>query len=160
MKKDFSILVVDDDTSHRTMLATLLTGWGYTIFEANDGEPAIEMVKERYFDLILMDIRMLKVSGLEAMEAIKQINPAIPIIIMTAYSSIETAVGALKTGAYDYLTKPIDFDKLRLTIKRATELKRLKREAQTLRNALEEPVDRRHIITKPDMEQRRLYTVA
>ena len=122
MTKNFSILVVDDDTSHRTMLSTLLTGWGYTIFEANDGEPAIAMVKNRSFDLILMDIRMLKISGLEAMAVIQQINPAIPIIIMTAYAALDTAVSALQNGAYDYLTKPIDFEQLRLTIKRGTSL--------------------------------------
>ncbi|BCS97938.1 acetoacetate metabolism regulatory protein AtoC [Desulfoluna limicola] len=160
MTKNFSILVVDDDTSHRTMLATLLTGWGYTIFEANDGEPAIEMVKERYFDLILMDIRMLKVSGLEAMEVIKQINPAIPIIIMTAYSSIETAVGALKTGAYDYLTKPIDFDKLRLTIERATERLLLKEENQRLRLSLKDQFDRQNIIARSNVMTQLLDTVA
>ncbi len=160
MKKNFSILVVDDDTSHRTMLSTLLTGWGYTIFEANDGQPAIEMVKERYFDLILMDIRMLKVSGLEAMEKIKQINPAIPIIIMTAYSSIDTAVGALKNGAYDYLTKPIDFDKLRLTIGRATERLLLKEENQRLRLSLKEQFDRQNIIARSTIMTQLLDTVA
>jgi two-component system response regulator HydG len=120
MTKNASILVVDDDTSHRIMLTTLLTGWGYTIFEANDGEPAIAMVKNRSFDLILMDIRMLKISGLEAMAVIQQINPAIPIIIMTAYAALDTAVSALQNGAYAYLTKPIDFEQLSLTIKRAT----------------------------------------
>ena len=160
MKKNFSILVVDDDTSHRTMLATLLTGWGYTIFEANDGEPAIEMVKERYFDLILMDIRMLKISGLEAMEVIKQLNPSIPIIIMTAYSSIDTAVGALKTGAYDYLTKPIDFDKLRLTIERATERLLLKEENQRLRLSLKGQFDRQNIIARSNVMTQLLDTVA
>ncbi|WP_300667264.1 sigma-54 dependent transcriptional regulator [Desulfoluna sp.] len=160
MTKNFSILVVDDDTSHRTMLATLLTGWGYTIFEANDGEPAIEMVTDRYFDLILMDIRMLKVSGLEAMERINKINPAIPIIIMTAYSSIETAVGALKNGAYDYLTKPIDFDKLRLTIERATERQRLQEENQRLRLSLKGQFDRQNIIARSSVMTQLLDTVA
>ena len=160
MTKNFSILVVDDDTSHRTMLSTLLTGWGYTIFEADDGEPAIEMVKERYFDLILMDIRMLKVSGLEAMKVIQKINPAIPIIIMTAYSSIETAVGALKTGAYDYLTKPIDCDKLRLTIERATERLKLKEENQRLRLSLKDQFDRQNIIARSSGMTQLLDTVA
>jgi len=160
MTKKASILVVDDDTSHRTMLATLLSRWDYTIFEANDGEPAIEMVKEQCFDLILMDIRMLKVSGLEAMEAIKQINPTIPIVIMTAYASIDTAVGALKNGAYDYLTKPIDFDKLRLTMERATEYLRLEEESQTLRFSLKEQFDRRNIIARSAVMAQLLDTVA
>jgi len=141
-----TILVVDDDTAHRTMLRALIGGWGYTIIEADDGAVAIEKVKARPFDLILMDIRMLKVSGLEAMEEIKKINPAIPVIIMTAYSSVETAVSALKNGAYDYLTKPIDFDKLRLTMARAMEHLRLKEENRLLKARLEDTFDRHKII--------------
>ena len=120
MDKNISILVVDDDTAHRTMLTTLLAGWGYTLFEANDGEPAIEMVKSSHYDLILMDIRMLKISGIEAMVVIKQIKPAIPIIIMTAYASMDLAKEARNTGACDYLTKPIDFGRLRHTIQQFT----------------------------------------
>ncbi|MBW2367125.1 MAG: sigma-54-dependent Fis family transcriptional regulator [Deltaproteobacteria bacterium] len=146
MDKRAGILVVDDDTAHRTMLRALLSGWGYAIDEADDGGSAIEMAKARPFDLILMDIRMLKVSGLEALEAIKAHNPAIPIIIMTAYSSVETAVTALKNGAYDYLTKPLDFDKLRLIMARAMEHLRLKEENRLLKERIEEQFDRRHII--------------
>ena len=83
-----------------------------------------------------MDIRMLKVSGLEALAEIKRFNPAIPVIIMTAYASVETAVKALKEGAYDYLTKPLDFDELKLTIERAMEHSRLKEENRHLRESL------------------------
>ena len=114
-----SILVVDDDRAHRTMLRTLLGGWGYEIEEADDGARAIEKVHEKSYDLVLMDVRMVEVSGLEALPDIKRFNPAIPVIIMTAYSSVETAVEALKKGAYDYLGKPLDFDELRLAIERA-----------------------------------------
>ena len=137
MKNKSAILVVDDDTAHRTMLRTLIGGWGYEIEEADDGSTAIEKVRQRPFDLILMDIRMLKVGGLEALDRIKGINPAIPIIIMTAYSSIETAVGALKSGAYDYLTKPLDFEKLKTTLKRATEHFQLREENRALKDVIE-----------------------
>jgi len=113
MKGKNSILVVDDDPAHRTMLRTLLNGWGYNTSEADDGSTAIERVHEGAFDLILMDIRMIKVSGLQALTEIKAFNPAIPVIIMTAYSSAQTAVEALKNGAYDYLTKPLDLPHLR-----------------------------------------------
>ena len=98
-----SILVVDDDTAHRTMLKTLVGGWGYAMVEADDGESAINLVRDQPYDLILMDVRMLKVSGLEALSVIKTVNPAIPVVIMTAFSSVETAVAALKQGAHDYL---------------------------------------------------------
>ena len=94
MNPTSTILVVDDDSSHRTMLRTLIGGWGYRIKEADDGSAAIAAVEEHPFDLVLMDIRMLKISGIEALETIKSINPAIPVVIMTAYSSVETAVDA------------------------------------------------------------------
>ena len=141
-----TILVVDDDTAHRTMLRTLVGGWGYEISEADDGGSAIDMVRQQPYDLVLMDVRMLKVSGLEALAAIKSINPAIPVVIMTAYSSVETAVAALTQGAHDYLTKPLDFDKLRITLERAMEHSRLKAENRLLRERLGLQFDRRHII--------------
>ncbi len=132
-----TILVVDDDNSHRTMLKTLIGGWGYNVFEADDGEEAIEMAYKSPFDLILMDIRMVRVSGIEALAEIRNYNPAIPIIIMTAYSSVDTAVDALKRGAYDYLTKPLDFDELKLTIERAMDHTNLKEENRVLKERLE-----------------------
>ncbi|MCF8038519.1 MAG: response regulator, partial [Desulfohalobiaceae bacterium] len=108
MDKKAKILLVDDDAGHRAMLRTVLNASGYRIQEADDGSTAIDMVRREPFDLILLDLRMLKVSGLEALTAIKEYNPAIPIIVMTAYASVETAVETLKSGAYDYLTKPLD----------------------------------------------------
>jgi two-component system response regulator HydG len=141
-----TILVVDDDQAHRTMLKTLLEGWGYAVAEADDGAPAIDRVKAEAFDLILLDIRMLTVSGIEALEKIKVLNPAIPVILMTAYSSVETAVDALKKGAYDYLTKPFDFEKLKLTIRRAMEHVSLKEENVKLKTQLDNRFDRRRII--------------
>jgi len=158
-KSKASILIVDDDTAHRTMLKTLLDGWGYETFEADDGSIAIDQVRERHFDMILMDVRMLKVSGLEALEKIKQINPAIPVIIMTAYASVDTAVSALKSGAYDYLTKPLDFDKLKLTIERAMEHILLREENRMLKQSLEKHFDRQNIIGQSDAMKRVLEKV-
>ncbi len=141
-----SVLVVDDDKAHRTMLRKLLAGWGFDIDEADDGKAAVEAVERSPFDLVLMDIRMINVSGIEALERIKAINPAIPVILMTAYSSVETAVDALKKGAYDYLTKPLDFDKLKITMERAMEHLHLKEENRLLKESLEIQFDRRNII--------------
>ena len=160
MKRETTLLVVDDDAAHRTMLKTLLGGWGYKIFEADDGVTAIEEVREKVFDLILMDIRMVKVSGLEALREIKAINPAIPVIIMTAYASVDTAVEALKNGAYDYLTKPLDFDELRLAMERATDHHQLKEENRRLRETLGSQFDRRNIIGRSMVMNRLLETVA
>jgi two-component system response regulator HydG len=155
-----SILVVDDDTAHRTMLRTLVGGWGYAIAEADDGEGAIARVKEQAYDLVLMDVRMLKISGLEALGAIKSINPAIPVVIMTAFSSVETAVAALKQGAHDYLTKPLDFDTLRLTIERSMEHVRLREENRRLKESLGLAFERSRIIGHSAAMGRLLDTVA
>ncbi|MBW1704458.1 MAG: sigma-54-dependent Fis family transcriptional regulator [Deltaproteobacteria bacterium] len=160
MNQKNSILVVDDDQAHRTMLRTLLTGWGYAISEADDGSAAIEKAREQAYDLILMDIRMIRVSGIEALTEIKALNPAIPVIIMTAYSSVETAVEALKSGAYDYLTKPLDFDELRLTMERAMEHTHLREENRVLREALGNHFDRRNIIGRSAAMEKILDTVA
>jgi two-component system, NtrC family, response regulator HydG len=160
MTQKKTVLVVDDDNTHRTMLRTLVGGWGYDVTEADDGSTAIAKVQERPFDLILMDVRMLKVSGLEALERIKEFNPAIPITIMTAYSSVETAVEALKKGAYDYLTKPLDFDKLRLTIERAMEHVRLKEENRILKENLGKHFDMQNIIGRSPAMLSLLETVA
>jgi len=159
MKTKNTILVVDDDLAHRTMLRTLLGGWGYDITEADDGQRAIEAVHQKPFDLILMDIRMIKVSGLEALSEIKRFNPAIPVVIMTAYASVETAVKALKEGAYDYLTKPLDFDELKLTIERAMEHTRLKEENRYLRESLASQFDRKNLIGRSPAMTKLMDTV-
>jgi two-component system response regulator HydG len=160
MPENGAILVVDDDTAHRTMLRTLVGGWGYEIVEADDGGTAIAMVRQQAYDLVLMDVRMLKVSGLEALTAIKNLNPAIPVILMTAYSSVEAAVDALKQGAHDYLTKPLDFDKLRVTIERAMEHTRLKEENRRLRESLGLRFDRSRIIGQSPAMVKLLDTVS
>lgn len=160
MKPRKSILIVDDDSAHRTMLRTLVGGWGYDVVEADDGSTAIETVQQHPFDMVLMDVRMLKVSGLEALEKIKAFNPAIPITIMTAYSSVETAIEALKKGAYDYLTKPLDFDKLRLSLERAMEHLRLKEENRILKESLGKQFDMQNIIGRSTLMANLLETVA
>jgi len=159
-KQKNHILVVDDDPSHRTMLKTLLSGWGYAVSESDDGSDAVQKVHEQPFDLVLMDIRMIRMSGLDALPEIKGFNPAIPVIIMTAYSSVETAVEALKAGAYDYLTKPLDFDELRITMERAMDHTQLKEENRRLRETLGNRFDRRSIIGRSQAMEKLLETVA
>lgn len=130
------ILIVDDDNAHLSMLKTVLSGWGFQTVEADDGSEAIEKVRDTPFDCILMDVRMANVGGIEALQEIKSINPSIPIIIMTAYSSVDTAVEAMKLGAYDYLTKPLNFDELQLTIERSLAHQELSKENQSLKQLL------------------------
>ncbi|WP_300161945.1 sigma-54 dependent transcriptional regulator [Solidesulfovibrio sp.] len=130
------ILVVDDDPGHLSMLRTVLSGWGFAPEGAADGETAVEMVRAKAYDAALLDVRMAGMGGMEALSRIKEYNPAVPVVIMTAYSSVETAVAALKKGAYDYLTKPLDLDVLRLTLDRALDHMRLAAENATLRRKL------------------------
>ena len=154
------ILVVDDDNGHRTMLKTLLSGWGYRVYEADDGSKAIEWVRSRPFDLILMDIRMVKVSGLEALSVIKGMNPAIPVIIITAYSSVESAIEAMKKGAYEYLMKPLDFEEMHMKMEQAMEHCRLKEENRILKEIIGEHFDTRNIIGKSPSMIRLLETTS
>jgi two-component system response regulator HydG len=160
MKRRNSILVVDDDHAHRTMLKTLVGGWGYEVVEATDGNEAVHVAKDRPFDLVLMDIRMVKVSGIEALSEIRAYNPAIPIIMMTAYASVDTAVETLKKGAYDYLTKPLDFDELRFAMERAMDHSQLRQENRLLRESLGGRFDRRNIIGRSGPMAELLETVA
>jgi len=101
------------------MLKSMFTEWGWNVAEADDGTTAVAAVEEQSYDAILMDVRMAKMDGMEALRRIHAFNPAIPVVIMTAYSSVDSAVEAIKIGAHDYLTKPLDFERLRLTMARA-----------------------------------------
>ena len=131
-----SILIVDDDNAHLSMLKTILTGWHYEVTGVGDGADAIAAVREQPYDAVLMDVRMARISGIEALQRIKEHNPAIPVIIMTAYSSVDTAVEAMKLGAYDYLTKPLHFEELKLTLKRSLEHMAMARENRSLKEKL------------------------
>ncbi|PXK73226.1 response regulator, partial [Klebsiella variicola] len=113
------ILVVDDDVSHCTILQALLRGWGYQVALAHNGLQALEQIQHQVFDLVLCDIRMAEMDGIATLKEIKAYNPAIPVLIMTAFSSVGTAVEAIKSGALDYLVKPLDFDTLQQTLVQA-----------------------------------------
>lgn len=152
------ILVVDDDLSHCTIIQALMKGWGYQVSLAHNGLEAIEQVKQIPFDLILTDVRMSEMDGIEALKAIKAYNPAIPILVMTAYSNVESAVEAIKAGAYDYLTKPLDFDMLQLTIERALEHTQLKAENNNLKQQL--TFDNQNMIGRSPQMRRLMEMIA
>lgn len=154
------ILVVDDESSQRKMLKANLSLDGYTVSEADDGADAIARVSNEFFDLILMDNRMSQVDGIDALRQIKKISPGIPVIIITAYASVETAVEALQAGAHDYLTKPLDVDELRIKIRQTLEFWRLKEENILQKRRLENLFDRSRIIGKSPLMKNVLETVA
>jgi two-component system response regulator HydG len=130
------ILVVDDEESHRIMLRAVLKEEGYEVSEASDGTEAVKAVEQEPFDLILMDIRMRTMDGIEALGEIRKISPLVPVLIMTAYASVKTAVEALKAGAFDYLTKPLDTDELKILIEKALEIYHLRAENVALKERL------------------------
>ena len=151
-----SILVVDDDDAHRSMLRTMLRSWGFTVEEATDGDEAVERVRERAFDAVLSDVRMARMDGIHALKAMLEYNPALPVVLMTAYSSVETAVDALRLGAYDYLVKPLDFDLLRETLEQAIERSQHSVENRELRRQLTEAPASQEIIGRSDQLKRML----
>lgn len=126
------ILIVDDDPEHLFMLKTVLSDWGFPALTAKSGREALDLGRDRALGLILMDVRMREVDGLSALEEFKRsgLNRNTPVVIMTAYSKVQDAVRALKAGAYDYLTKPLDLDLVRITIDRALEHHTLKDERE------------------------------
>ena len=132
------ILVVDDEPVHLKMLETVLRDQGYSVALAGSGDAAIRATETQFYDLILLDMRMPGMDGLETLRSIRAINPGIPTIIMTAFASVKTAVKAMKAGAYDYITKPIDIDMLSIQIRTALAHHGLERENRLLRERLGE----------------------
>jgi two-component system response regulator HydG len=140
------ILVVDDEPSMRTTLAILLKREGYQVSQAGAGAEALEMLAHGGYDMVLTDLKMEGIDGLELLRHIKAVSPQIEVLIFTAYGTIATAVEAMKLGAYDYIGKPFDEEELRLKVARALERKALVREVQDLRAELKEQGGRGRII--------------
>jgi two-component system response regulator PilR (NtrC family) len=136
MEKE-KILVVDDERSMREFLGIMLAKEGYGVTQCPDGETALKQVGEDIFDLVIMDIRMPKMDGIDALERIKEIAPETIVIMITAFASTDTAVRAMKKGAYDYITKPFKIDEIKLIIRNALEKKALERENVLLKRLVE-----------------------
>ena len=131
------VLVVDDEKSMRDLLAITLKKAGYDVTLAEGGEAAIAAIRRDPFDAIITDLRMPKIDGLQVLRSAKDLSPDTAVIMVTAVASTETAVEAMKLGAYDYITKPFKLDEVNLIIKNALERKRLRDENQYLRKQLE-----------------------
>ena len=127
------VLVVDDETNIRTALVKILEGAGYTVAAAEHGDVAIAMVQDTVFDLVLTDLKMVGANGLDVLRAVKQRSPETEVIVITAYGTIETAVEAMKLGAYDYVTKPADPERLTHIVGKALEHRSLRQEVRQLR---------------------------
>ena len=136
--KDYNILVIDDEAAQRDVLTGYLKKKGYKIYSASSGKEGIESAKNNPVDIILSDFKMPDLNGIEVLEQVKKINPGISFVIVTAYGTVENAVKAMRLGALDYISKPVDLDELDLMIERIIEHKNLKSENQLLKTQLQE----------------------
>jgi two-component system response regulator AtoC len=141
-----SILVVDDEDVSRFVLREALSKRGYSIEEAPDAETAIRKVAAGSFDLILLDIQLPGLSGIDAISKLKEIDPTVIILMITAFGSKEMALDALKKGAYDYFVKPFKMEEMEIVVKRSLERRRLAIEIRTLQEQLTEAFQVRNII--------------
>lgn len=143
-----NILIVDDQEPHRDLMRSALTAEGFSIETAASGEEAIERMKSRGFDLVLTDQRMHGMSGIDLMRAIRAQKPELPVIIVTAHGTVDTAVNAMKAGATDYIQKPFTPDELLIVVQRVLERLDLVEEVRTLRERIAEPYRFERIISQ------------
>ena len=127
------ILIIDDERSIRNVLKDILTNEGFKVEEAADGEEGLKKFNSNSFDLVLCDIKMPKVDGLEFLDSIIQANSEVPVIMISGHGNIETAVDAVKKGAYDYISKPPDLNRLLITIRNALDKNNLVKETKVLK---------------------------
>ncbi len=128
-----NILIIDDEKSIRKTLTEILSYEGYKVDEAGDGEEGLKKFKEKTYDLVLCDIKMPKLDGIEFLEKAKQINADVPIIVISGHGNIETAVEAVKKGAYDYISKPPDLNRMLITLRNAMDKTNLVAETKVLK---------------------------
>jgi len=143
-----TILIVDDEKNYLVVLEALLSPEGYEIVTSEKAQEALRVIQEADVDLVLTDMKMPGMSGMELLEEAKKIKPEVPVIMMTAYGTIEMAVEAMKKHAYDYITKPFRNEELKLTIRKALDNYRLLKENRRLSEALTERYGYRNIVGK------------
>ena len=150
MEQKVSILVVDDEEIVRESLSSWLQEDGYEVVTAENGPRALERLPEKDWTLLLVDLKMPGMDGLQLMEEVHKTHPAMVILIMTAFATVDTAVNAMKEGAYDYLVKPFDPEDLSMSIRKIVEHKKLVQENQFLRKELKKQYRLHDMISKND----------
>ena len=128
-----NILIIDDEKAIRKTLSEILSYEGYKIEEAGDGEEGLKKFKEKAYDVVLCDIKMPKLDGIEFLDKAREANPDVPVIMISGHGTIETAVEAVKKGAYDYISKPPDLNRLLITIRNAMDKNNLVTETKVLK---------------------------
>ena len=154
-----TILVADDDASIRSLLKQLLSDEGYSVVEATTGTEVVEKVKDTNPDLVIMDVRMPELDGIEALSKLKVSSPKTSVLIMTAFGSSNNAIRAMELGAFDYITKPFELDKISHTVKRVIEYRDLTSEIQVLRDEISSLVQTERIVGNSPVMQEVYKTV-
>jgi two-component system NtrC family response regulator len=157
---ELSVLIIDDEEVQVQSLKTFLSKRGFKIFTANSGEAGLEIIKENNIDITLTDFKMPGWDGLTTLKKIKEVNPEIDVVVMTAFGTIDSAVALMKSGAFDYLTKPIDLDELENILSKIKERRNLISENRLLKNALNEKFKFDSIVTKSLAMENVLSTAA
>ncbi len=148
------ILVVDDDPEMCRLLSEFLQGEGFHVSSTGDSLEASNLIKREEFDLLITDLKMKGLKGLDLLEEVQRVAPLTPVIIITAFGTIESAIKAIKMGAYDYITKPFQMDELLLTLRKALETRYLKKEVIRLRKEVESRYQFHQIIGKSSPMQK------
>lgn len=154
------ILVVDDEESVRAMLGVVLRREGYEVWEADDGQSAVETARREQPDVVVMDIRMPKMDGMMAFRAMRQEQIDATVVLMTAFGTVDAAVEAMKAGAYDYIIKPFNIDEMTILLRRAVESRRLALEAKLLRQELSAHYGLNRVLTNSATMRKVYDTVA
>ena len=152
MTSNGSIIVVDDNDSIRDLLKNLLISEGYTVVTADNGTDALSKLKQINFDLVISDIMMPGLSGLDLLTRVRELDADLPMVMITGFPSIDTAVKVIKEGATDFITKPFNLDHAKLVVMKAIESGKLKKQNKALNEQVEE-VDKVKAISKDLQEQ-------
>ena len=149
-----TLLVADDDASIRSLLKQLLSDEGFNVLEASTGIEVVDKVKETSPDLVIMDVRMPELDGIEALARLKSTNPKTAVLIMTAFGSSNAAIRAMELGAFDYITKPFELDKISHSVKRVLDYQDLTAEVEVLRDEISSLVQTERIVgNSPAMQE-------
>jgi DNA-binding NtrC family response regulator len=153
-EKHYKALVVDDDLEMCGLLSDVLKGEAFSVITTHDSLEASKILKKEELDIVITDLKMKGLKGLDLLEKTKQVSPLTPVIIITAFGTIESAIQAIKMGAYDYITKPFQMDELILTVKKALENRLLKKEVVRLKKEVESRYHFHHLIGKSPLMQK------
>src|SRR5690348_16446157 len=154
-----SILIVEDETKMQRLLQLNLSEEGYTARTASDAETGLNLLRQEKVDLVLTDLRLPGMDGLEFLQEAKRVNAALPVVVMTAYGTVETAVEAMKAGASDYVLKPFSLEEIKLIVRKELDVHRLREENRSLREALGQRYEFQNIVARSAKMQEVLATV-